>query len=242
METTHLIEVINLSKIYHMGTQQVRAVDNVSFCIEKGELVCIMGPSGSGKSTLMGLLGCLDGPTSGTYLLDGEDVSNLSENRRAEIRNRRIGFVFQDFSLLPHASARENVELPLIYGPWQDRTQRAQHALELVGLADRWHHRPSELSGGQQQRVAIARALVTEPDVLMADEPTGNLDTASGEEILRIFHQLHSQGKTVIIVTHDPQISEHAERILRLLDGKLVSDERNAPTHAAQAAAGEGAP
>ncbi len=242
METTHLIEVINLSKTYHMGTQQVHAVDNVTFSIDKGELVCIMGPSGSGKSTLMNLLGCLDGPTSGTYLLDGQEISNLSENRRAEIRNRHIGFVFQDFSLLPQATARENVELPLIYGPWHDRAQRAQHALELVGLAERWHHRPNELSGGQQQRVAIARALVTEPDVLMADEPTGNLDTTTGEEILQIFHQLHSQGKTVIIVTHDPQVSAHAERIIHLLDGKLVGDERNTPVHAAEAATGEAAP
>jgi putative ABC transport system ATP-binding protein len=221
-----LIAIENLTKIYQMGEYQVVALDDVSVTIYEGEFVSIMGPSGSGKSTMMNLLGALDQPTRGTYQLDGVDVSRLSDNQLAEIRNRKIGFVFQSFNLLSRTPALEQVELPLIYGGRKRRQERAMEALEMVGLSDRSHHRPSELSGGQQQRVAIARALVNEPAIILADEPTGNLDSKSGIEVMQIFQQLNrEQGITVIFVTHDPWIARHTKRVLSLADGRLVSDE-----------------
>jgi putative ABC transport system ATP-binding protein len=221
-----LIAIDRLTKIYQMGEYQVIALDDVSVTIGEGEFVSIMGPSGSGKSTMMNLLGALDQPTRGTYELDGVDVSRLSDNQLAEIRNRKIGFVFQSFNLLSRTPALEQVELPLIYGGRKQRRERATAALEMVGLGDRVHHRPSELSGGQQQRVAIARALVNEPAIILADEPTGNLDSKSGIEVMQIFQQLNrEQGITVIFVTHDPWIARHTKRVLSLSDGRLVSDE-----------------
>jgi putative ABC transport system ATP-binding protein len=222
--TDNVIHVNELRKIYKIGEIEVHALDGVSFSIERGEVISIMGPSGSGKSTLMNLLGCLDHPTDGSYILDGEEVSDLDDDQLAGIRNRKVGFVFQSFNLLPRATALANVELPMRYaGQVPDRRKRASEALESVGLADRVHHRPTELSGGQQQRVAIARALVNNPSILMADEPTGNLDSKSGKEIMELLLNLNKEmGTTLIIVTHDPRISEQTQRIIRLVDGKIA--------------------
>jgi len=225
-----LIEVVDLARVYRLGEVEVRALDGVSFSIGAGESAAIMGPSGSGKSTLMNLLGCLDRPTSGRYLLDGVDVSRLSPDALAEIRNAKIGFVFQNFNLLPRTSALENVELPLLYGnSTMDavaRRARARASLARVGLAGREEHHPSQLSGGQQQRVAIARALVTDPPVLLADEPTGNLDSRTSEEVLSIFGELHRAGMTILLITHDADVARHAGRVIRLKDGRIQSDER----------------
>lgn len=221
--TDNVILVRDLHKIYKIGEIEVRALDGVSFAIERGEVISIMGPSGSGKSTLMNLLGCLDHPTSGSYALDGEEVSELDDDQLAGIRNRKVGFVFQSFNLLPRATALANVELPMRYaGQVSNRLQRASEALDSVGLSDRLTHRPTELSGGQQQRVAIARALVNNPAILMADEPTGNLDSKSGKEIMELLLNLNkTKGTTLIIVTHDPAISAQTQRVIRLRDGKI---------------------
>jgi putative ABC transport system ATP-binding protein len=223
-----LIKIENIFKTYHMGDVEVRALRGVSLEIAAGELVAIMGPSGSGKSTLMNIVGCLDQPTAGRYWLDGTDVSKLNDNHLAEIRNRKIGFVFQTFNLLPRTTAFQNVTLPLIYAGMgaRERRERSRQAQEAVGLGDRLDHRPNELSGGQQQRVAIARALVSEPAIILADEPTGNLDTTSGAEIMSIFRQLNRErGITVVFVTHDPEIAEQTRRIIRIRDGTIESDE-----------------
>ncbi|MGW8224563.1 MAG: ABC transporter ATP-binding protein [Anaerolineales bacterium] len=227
-----IIEIVDLSKIYGMGDLQVRALDGVSLTIRKGEFVAIMGPSGSGKSTLMNILGCLDRPSSGQYFLAGVDVSNLDKTQLAIIRNQRIGFIFQSYNLLPQTTALENVVLPLLYsrnGKLSDAEQaeKAMAALEAVGLADRIEHKPQELSGGQMQRVAIARALVNDPVLILADEPTGNLDTRSGEEIMKLLSELHAQGSTIVMVTHDEAIAASAERIIRLLDGEIETDVMN---------------
>jgi len=222
-----MIDIKNMTKVYQMGEMEVHALRGVSLTIDKGDFVTIMGPSGSGKSTLMNVLGCLDSPTEGVYTLNDQDVSHLSDTQLAHVRNREIGFVFQMFNLLPRTSALRQVELPLMYSGAgvRERRDRARAALDAVGLGDRTHHRPDELSGGQQQRVAIARALVTEPSIIMADEPTGNLDTKSGEEILRIFRELNDQGITVIFVTHDPEIAEYGRRTILIRDGLIVRDE-----------------
>lgn len=225
----HVIETKDLKKIYTMGTVEVHALDGVSFAIDRGDVVAIMGPSGSGKSTLMNLLGCLDRPTSGNYLLDSEEVHSLDDDQLASIRNRKVGFVFQSFNLLPRATALSNVELPMRYAGIEKRMRldRAENALESVGLGDRVHHKPTELSGGQQQRVAVARALVNDPAILMADEPTGNLDSKSGKEIMELLKNLNRQrGTTLIIVTHDPMIAAQANRIIRLRDGLIEEDKR----------------
>ena len=222
-----MISLENVSKIYRMGNVDVAALQGVSIFIEPGEMAAIMGPSGSGKSTMMNIIGCLDVPTSGSYALEGEDVGGMSDNRLAEIRNSKIGFVFQTYNLLPRLSALANVELPLLYGSRRNRRQRALEALERVGLADRVSHKPTELSGGQQQRVGIARALVKRPSILMADEPTGNLDSRSSEEILAILQRLNrEEGMTVILVTHEASIAARAQRVMSMLDGRVVSDER----------------
>ncbi|MCI0493507.1 ABC transporter ATP-binding protein [candidate division KSB1 bacterium] len=222
-----LIELEDIKKIYQVGTEMVGALQGISLNIEENEYLAIMGPSGSGKSTLMNILGCLDTPTSGSYKFTSELVSEMDDDQLAEIRNRQIGFVFQTFNLLPRATAIHNVELPLIYNgtPSSKRKKIASDALERVGLADRMNHRPNELSGGQRQRVAIARALVNNPKIILADEPTGNLDTRTGEEIMEIFEQLHEQGNTIILVTHEEYIAEHTNRIIRLRDGKIERDE-----------------
>ncbi|MCC5841291.1 MAG: ABC transporter ATP-binding protein [Opitutales bacterium] len=221
-----VIEIAGVYKIYQLGKTEVRALDGVDLRIRPNDYVAIMGPSGSGKSTLMNLLGCLDTPTRGTYLFEGEDVAAMSDDELADIRNRRIGFVFQSFNLLPRATTLRNVELPLIYAGLSrdDRLERAAEALRTVGLGDRLDHRPNELSGGQRQRVAIARALVNRPSVILADEPTGNLDSRTGEEIMRVFEDLYRQGNTIIVVTHEDDIAHHARRILRLRDGRIESD------------------
>jgi putative ABC transport system ATP-binding protein len=223
-----VIKIEGLVKIYDMGATQVQALRGVDIEIHKGEYVAIMGPSGSGKSTLMNLLGCLDSPTSGKYWLAGRLVSELNDDELAHIRNKEIGFVFQTFNLLARATALHNVELPLIYNgtPPDERINRAKQALQMVDLADRMYHRPNELSGGQRQRVAVARALVNRPAILLADEPTGNLDTQTGEEIMALINRLHSDGHTIILVTHEPDIASHAQRIIRVRDGHIESDER----------------
>lgn len=221
-----IIKIDNVSKIYHLGEYDVHALSGISLELYEGQIVAIMGPSGSGKSTLMNIIGALDTPTSGSYDLNGIDVSQLSDNQLAEIRNRQIGFVFQNFNLLSRTTALQQVELPLVYSGKRQRQNLAREALELVGLGDRLNHKPSELSGGQQQRVAIARALVNQPAIILADEPTGNLDSKSGVEILQILQRLNrDQGITVICVTHDPWIARHCQRIIRLSDGRVVGDE-----------------
>ncbi len=217
-------------KVYRMGSIEVHALKGVSLEVDRGEFVAIMGASGSGKSTLMNIVGCLDLPTSGSYVLDGEDVLALGDDELARIRNRKIGFVFQAFNLIPRNTALHNVEMPLIYGPGGgDRRSRALAALEAVGLADRADHQPSELSGGQQQRVAIARALVTEPAILLADEPTGNLDSGSSHEVMSLISRLHQGGRTIVLITHEDDIAAYAGRVVRLVDGEIVSDTRRTP-------------
>ena len=224
-----MIELENVTKIYEMGNQQVAALGGVSLSIDEGEIVAIMGRSGSGKSTMMNLIGCLDVPTSGRYVLDGEDVGRLSDDRLAAVRNRKIGFVFQTFNLLPRLSALENVALPLVYAGKNkvDRLQKAEQMMERVGLGDRMNHKPNELSGGQGQRVAIARAMINDPSIILADEPTGNLDSKTSQEIMELFRQIHEDGNTVIVVTHEADIAKHARRIIRLMDGLVESDNLN---------------
>ena len=227
-----IISVRNLMKTYLMGEIEVQALRGVSFDIDKGEFVAIMGPSGSGKSTLMNLLGCLDTPTDGEYVLDGLPVEQLDKDLLSAVRNRKIGFIFQQFNLLPRSTALENVELPLIYKgnvKKADRHEQAEAALEIVGLGDRMEHRPRELSGGQQQRVAIARALVTKPAILLADEPTGNLNSRSSEEVMQVFESLNRQGITVVLVTHEHDVAFHARRVITVRDGLLASDKLNPP-------------
>jgi putative ABC transport system ATP-binding protein len=222
-----VIKTLELTKVYEMGSEQVHALRGVDVEIHKGEYVAIMGPSGSGKSTLMNLIGCLDSPTSGKYWLAGRQVSDLDDDELAHIRNKEIGFVFQTFNLLPRATALHNVELPLIYNgtPAEERIEKAKKALERVDLMDRMTHKPNELSGGQRQRVAIARALVNSPSIVLGDEPTGNLDSKTGEEIMALFENLHKQGNTIILVTHENDIAQHAHRVIHIRDGKIASDE-----------------
>ena len=225
-----MLQAENLSKVFQMGETEIRALDGVSFTIQKGEMVAIMGPSGSGKSTLMSIIGCLDVPTGGDYILDGESVGGMGEGSLADVRGRKIGFVFQQFNLLPRTSALDNVMLPLVYSGASngERREKAVHALERVGLGQRLHHHPNELSGGQQQRVAIARALVNKPAIILADEPTGALDSKTGAEIMGLFQSLHRDGgQTVILVTHDSFVAKHTGRIIRLADGRIVADDVN---------------
>ena len=223
----NIINIEHIAKIYQVGTEEVHALADVSLRIDKNEYVAIMGPSGSGKSTLMNILGCLDTPTKGLYDFNGENVSQMNDNELASIRNREIGFVFQTFNLLTRSDALHNVELPLIYAgvSGADRRERAEAALENVGLADRMRHKPNELSGGQRQRVAVARALVTDPAIILADEPTGNLDTKTGADIMSLFNEIYNAGNTIILVTHEEYIAEHANRIIRLRDGLIEKDE-----------------
>jgi putative ABC transport system ATP-binding protein len=227
---TPIISVKDLQRHYMMGDTLVKALQSVTLDIYKNEYVALMGPSGSGKSTLMNLLGCLDTPTAGQYFLDGIEVSTMNDSRLAEVRNKYIGFVFQTFNLLPRLTALDNVALPLVYAGWNKakRSEKAKHVLELVGLEERMDHKPNELSGGQRQRVAIARALVNDPAIILADEPTGNLDTKTSIEIMSIFEELHQKGNTIILVTHEPDIAEHAHRLVRLKDGLIESDIKNA--------------
>ncbi len=227
--TDRIIHVEQLAREYQMGTEPVLALRGLTLSIRRNEYVAIMGPSGSGKSTLMNLIGCLDTPTGGSYWLNGQEVSRLSDDALARVRNREIGFVFQTFNLLPRATALHNVELPLVYAgvPARERRERAEQVLAQVGLAERMAHRPNELSGGQRQRVAIARALVNRPSLLLADEPTGNLDSTTSDEIMRVFGQLHAQGQTIVVVTHEPAIATHAARVVVLRDGRLDSDTLN---------------
>jgi putative ABC transport system ATP-binding protein len=224
-----IIETQNIAKIYKMGNQTVNALQSISISIDRGEYVAFMGPSGSGKSTLMNIVGCLDTPTQGTYMLNNKLVSEMTENELADTRNKEIGFVFQTFNLLPRASALENVALPLIYAGYSksDREEMAMQTLESVSLADRYHHKPNELSGGQRQRVAIARALVNNPSIILADEPTGNLDTKTSYEIMNLFQELHDKGNTIIMVTHEDDIAHYAHRIIRLRDGLIEWDKKN---------------
>jgi putative ABC transport system ATP-binding protein len=223
-----IIHLKEITKNYYLGKQVIEVLKGITLDILKNEYVALMGPSGSGKSTLMNILGCLDTPTSGSYVLNGKDVSHMPDNDLADVRNKEIGFVFQQFNLLPRLTAAENVALPLVYAgmPKKQRLERAKHVLEQVSLADRSHHRPNELSGGQNQRVAIARALVNDPSIILADEPTGNLDSKTSYEIMDIFEQIHAAGNTVVLVTHEEDIANHAHRIIRLKDGILESDKR----------------
>lgn len=224
-----IIKIQGIKKYYKVGTQEVRALDGVDLTIHDNEYVAIMGPSGSGKSTMMNILGCLDSPSGGTYILNGTDVSQMNDSALAEVRNKEIGFIFQSFNLLPRYSALENVALPLIYSgeSKKDRDIRAEKALESVDLTDRMHHRPNELSGGQRQRVAVARALVNKPSIILADEPTGNLDSKTSVDIMKLFEAIHNKGNTIIVVTHEEDIAKHAHRIIRLRDGLIESDEVN---------------
>ena len=224
--SNHLIEVKNVYKIYNPGENEVRALDGISVTIDHGEFVAIVGHSGSGKSTFMNMLGCLDTPTSGDYYLDGVNVAGMTDDELSDIRNKQIGFIFQGFNLIPSLTAQENVELPLVYRgmPAEQRHQLAEEALTRVGMEHRMSHKPSELSGGQQQRVAIARAIAARPPIIMADEPTGNLDTRSGEEVMKILHELNEEGRTIVLITHDNDIARQATRAIRIIDGKVVSD------------------
>ena len=227
--TSSLIGLSGVTKTYDAGELAVQALQGIDLAIERGQMVAIIGPSGSGKSTLMHILGCLDAPSTGTYVLDGQDVSSLSSFQLAAVRNRKIGFVFQTFNLLPKASLLRNVELPMLYAGIgsRDRKERATEALVRVGLGERAKHKPSELSGGQRQRAAIARAIVMEPSLILADEPTGNLDSKTGVEVLRIFHDMHERGETIVIVTHDPRIAEQCGRVVQIVDGKIEDDRTN---------------
>ena len=224
--SNHLIEVKNVYKIYNPGENEVRALDGISVTIDHGEFVAIVGHSGSGKSTFMNMLGCLDTPTSGDYYLDGVNVAGMTDDELSDIRNKQIGFIFQGFNLIPSLTAQENVELPLVYRGMsaEQRRQLAEEALTRVGMEHRMSHRPSELSGGQQQRVAIARAIAARPPIIMADEPTGNLDTRSGEDVMKILHELNEEGRTIVLITHDNDIARQATRAIRIIDGKVVSD------------------
>ncbi len=224
-----LLELMNISRHYTLGTEVVKALQSITLSIEKGEYIALMGPSGSGKSTLMNVIGCLDTPTEGSYILNQKEVSKMTENELAEIRNKEIGFIFQTFNLIPRSTALDNVALPLVYAGYakDDRTKLASKALENVGLADRMKHKPNELSGGQRQRVAVARALVNNPSIILADEPTGNLDSKTSDEIMFLFDEIHKQGNTIILVTHEEDIARHAHRIVRLKDGLVESDMKN---------------
>jgi putative ABC transport system ATP-binding protein len=226
MAPVPVIELVDVARFYQMGDERIAALDGVSFRVETGEMVAIVGSSGSGKSTLLNILGCLDTPSRGTYRLDGRDVQDLSDDERAYARNRKIGFVFQSFQLLHRASAQKNVALPLVYRgiPARERSARAAKALARVGLADRTTHKPFQLSGGQRQRTAIARALVTDPSLLLCDEPTGNLDSTTSEDIMALIHQLHAEGNTILIVTHEPKIAARCPRAIRIADGKILAD------------------